>query len=83
MNYAITVTSKNQITIPTKIAKSLNIVPGDKLIAQSDGTLIKLQKAQSLLDSIAGSVEVPKAYRSKKVDFIIRDAKREFFKNKK
>ena len=83
MTFTITVTSKNQITIPARIAKLLKIHPGDKLSLMSSGESIQIQKAKSLLDALSGSVTLPIKYKDEPIEFIIRDAKREFFEKRR
>jgi len=42
-----------------------------------------MEKSQKLLDEIAGSLYLPKKYKDKTLDFIIRDSKQEYFSTKK
>lgn len=83
MLQTVKISSKRQITIPAKVYDALNLSEGDRLIVELHENKIVLQKAQTLLDEVAGSVELPERYRGKSMEFIIRDAKSEYFKRKK
>lgn len=77
-----TVTSKNQITIPAKIAKKLNLQGGEKVsISEKDGDII-ITSAVALVEKLAGSVRLPKRWQGKDIDEIIELAKYEHFKKK-
>lgn len=79
----VTITSKRQITIPAKIFNRLQLKEGDKLIAEVDSNKITLQKAQQLLDELVGSLRIPRRYKNKSLNFIIKEAKKEYFSTKK
>lgn len=79
----VTITSKRQITIPAKIFDRLQLKEGDKLIAEVDSNKITLQKAQQVLDELAGSLRIPRRYKNKSLNFIIKEAKKEYFSTKK
>lgn len=83
MLQTVRITSKRQITIPVKIFNQLGLNQGDKLIVEVDSNKIIMQKAQRLLDELAGSLKVPARYRNKPIDFIIKETKKEYFASKK
>lgn len=83
MLQTIKITSKRQITIPVEIFNYLNLKRGDRLIVDLEEDKIVMQGAQLLLDKIAGSLKPPRKYKNKSIDFIIRQAKREYFSAKK
>jgi AbrB family looped-hinge helix DNA binding protein len=83
MLQTVRITSKRQITIPARIFNLLGLNEGDKLIVEVDSNKIIMQKAQLLLDELAGSLKTPQRYKNKSLDFIIREAKKEYFASKK
>lgn len=79
----VRISSKRQITIPAKLFEALNLREGDRLSVQVVNNKLIMQKSQALLDDLAGSLELPEEYKNRSLDFIIRDAKKEYFKRKK
>ncbi len=77
-----TITSKNQITIPAKIAKKLNLKPGEKVKKKKKNGDIIITSAVALVEKLAGSVKLPKRWQGKDVDEVIELAKYEYFKKK-
>jgi len=47
-------------------------------ITINENSLI-MKKSEQLLNELAGSVTVPKRYKNKPIDFIIKEAKKEYF----
>lgn len=83
MLQSITITSKRQITIPSEIFRRLNLEQGDRLLIDVDDQKIYMQKAQNLLDELAGSVPIPSRFRRLSLDQIINKSKEEYFNEKK
>lgn len=83
MLQTVKISSKRQITIPSKIFEELQLNQGDRLVLKIQENKLVIQKALSLVEELAGSIKVPKKYKNKSIDFIIKDAKREYFKRKK
>ena len=79
----VRITSKRQITIPAEIYRNLSLNEGDDLLVAVQDNKIILQKGHELLQELAGSVQVPEKYHNKDLDFIIKDAKREYFKSRR
>lgn len=76
------ITSKLQLTIPVKIARSAGVKSGDRVsIAEEDGKIVIIPM-RKLVEELAGSVPVPEKWKGKDIDEIIRDGKDEYFKNK-
>lgn len=82
MLHTVKITSKRQITIPIKAYKQLHLDKDDQLTIRVVANSLVLQKAQSLLDSLAGSLKLPKKYRNKPLEEIIRQAKKDYFENR-
>ncbi|HIE23130.1 MAG TPA: AbrB/MazE/SpoVT family DNA-binding domain-containing protein [Candidatus Korarchaeota archaeon] len=75
----VTVTSKGQITIPSKLRKELKIVKGDKLLIMREGNAIKLVKVPKLSEMAGIDREVfAKRKPSKEIEEIRREWDREF-----
>ena len=83
MLQTVKISSKTQITIPVDIFNYLALNEGDRLIVNIDEGKIVMEKSQKILDEMAGSLYLPKKYKDKPLDFIIRDSKREYFATKK
>ncbi len=83
MLQTVKISSKRQITIPVIIFNSLGLNEGDRLVVNIDEGKIIMEKSQKILDEIAGSLTLPKKYKNKPLDFIIRDSRREYFAVKK
>lgn len=79
---AITVTSKNQITIPIDFIRKLNIKKGERLIISEENGVIFMQKNSQLLDKYQGFLKVPKHLRGRNLDDVIAQAKKERFSKK-
>jgi AbrB family looped-hinge helix DNA binding protein len=78
-----TITSKRQLTIPSKVFKTVGFKKGDKVIVEEENGALKIKKATALVEELAGSVKVPKHLMGVDVDEAIRIAKqRRFSKNK-
>ena len=83
MLQTVRISSKRQITIPVDIFNYLALNEGDRLIVNIDEGKIVMEKSQKLLDKMAGSLYLPKKFKNKSLDFIIRDSKQEYFTTKK
>lgn len=82
MSQTATITSKRQITIPSKLFKEIGLKEGEKIIvSEKDGDLV-LTPAVKLVKKLAGSIKVPKKWKGKDIDEIIEEAKYEYFRSK-
>ncbi len=77
-----TITSKNQITLPVKLVKKLNLKPGEKIVFSEENGKLVLTPAERLVEELAGSVPVPKKWQGKDINEIIDLAKDEYFRKK-
>ena len=77
-----TITSKRQLTIPSKIFKQMALKEGDKLVLSQEGQAIKLVSALSLVNRLSGSIEMPARFKGKSLDQIIAESKKEYFKKR-
>ncbi|RJS81740.1 AbrB/MazE/SpoVT family DNA-binding domain-containing protein [Candidatus Bathyarchaeota archaeon] len=75
----VTVTSKGQVTIPSRLRRKLNIVKGEKLLVTLEGNAIKLVKIPKLSEMAGVDKEVFAGRRpSEELEEIRREWDREF-----
>lgn len=76
----VTITSKRQLTLPSKLAKKLSLKAGQKMaVTEDDGRLI-LTPAEANVEKLAGTLTIPTNWQGKNMDRIIEDSKKEYFK---
>jgi len=75
----VTVTSKGQVTIPSRLRRKLNIVKGEKLLVTLEGNAIKLVKIPKLSEMAGVDKEVFAGRKpSEELEEIRREWDREF-----
>lgn len=57
MNYLGTITSKRQLTIPSKAFERTKLKKGDKVLIQEKDGELRIRKATSLVSELAGSLK--------------------------
>ncbi|EKD87522.1 MAG: hypothetical protein ACD_36C00039G0001 [uncultured bacterium] len=83
MQQIATITTKRQLTIPASMFEKIGLQSTRKVSVRAVGNQLIIEPATSLVESLAGSVQVPKKYRGKSADAMIKMAKREYFRKKK
>ena len=83
MNYIATITSKRQFTILVELYQALSLREGEKVLVTREKNTINISPVMQLVNQLAGSVKVPKAYKGLSTEAMIKKAKREYFRNKK
>ncbi|MBI4225871.1 AbrB/MazE/SpoVT family DNA-binding domain-containing protein [Candidatus Roizmanbacteria bacterium] len=78
----VRISSKRQITIPSKIFNELGIAKGDHLLAEKKGESILLTPAEVLVRSLAGAIKSSKKLTDEELEKIIKKSKKEHFKRK-
>lgn len=79
MIYIATLTSKRQLTLPSKLTQKLNLKPGEKItITEENGHLVMIP-AVKLVEELAGSLKVPSKFQGLNTNQIIEKAKKEYF----
>lgn len=79
MTHIATITSKRQLTIPIDLFNRFGLRSGQKVtIAQVDDRLV-IEPMLTIVESLAGSIAIPKRFQGLKVDQIIQRAKIEHF----
>lgn len=76
---AVTVTSKGQVTIPSKLRRELRIVKGEKLLVIREGNAIKMMPVPRLSRLAGVDREVFKGRKpSEEIGFLRKEWTREF-----
>jgi bifunctional DNA-binding transcriptional regulator/antitoxin component of YhaV-PrlF toxin-antitoxin module len=82
MQQVATITSKKQLTLPSKLFKKVGFKIGQKvMIRESEGKLI-IASGEKLVDELAGSVPIPKRWQGKDPNWMIDKAKEEYLSKK-
>lgn len=74
-----TITSKRQLTIPSKIFKKAGFKKGDMVIVKEEEGELRIKRAVDLVEELAGSVKVPEHLSGVDTDKAIRIAKGRYF----
>ena len=77
MTGLLTLSSKNQITLPANLARELNLKKGTKFWVKTEGKTIKLEKQEDTWDDLQGSLKDTSKTKGKTVLQIIELAKKE------
>jgi len=83
MQLLATITSKRQLTIPVAMFQNLGLQLTRKVLIRADGNVLTIEPASALVQSLAGSVQIPTKYKGKSTEDIIRDAKHKYFRKRK
>lgn len=79
MTHIATITSKRQLTIPIDLFNRFGLRSGQKvIIAQVDDRLV-IEPMLTIVESLAGSIPIPKRFQGLQVDQMIQRAKIEHF----
>lgn len=82
MNMLATITSKRQLTIPSRMFDLLGFKEGQKvLVTEEDGFLV-VKPAMRVINKLAGSVKVPTRFASLDIDEMIDRAKKEYHRGR-
>ncbi len=72
----VTMTSKNQITLPIEIARQLNVKPGDKLVVELiQDHVVLMPQPGSWADYVVGSVKGVYGTRKEDIDSYINEVR--------
>jgi bifunctional DNA-binding transcriptional regulator/antitoxin component of YhaV-PrlF toxin-antitoxin module len=72
-----TLSSKNQITLPKFVLQILGVEKGEKFFVETEDGVIKLKAAgKSVVDSLIGSIKIPKSKRGIPFDKVLEETKR-------
>jgi len=76
----LTITSKNQVTIPSSFSKEMKLKKGQLLVIEKRLNSLILTPAELMVKKLSGSVKVSKKIRD--MDKIITQAKKKHFAKK-
>lgn len=79
MNQLATITSKKQLTLPSKIFKQAGFKIGQKVTVWEKNGNIIITSSKNLVEDLAGSLTTPKKWQNKSTKQIIQKAKKEYF----
>lgn len=82
MNQMATITSKKQLTLPSKVFKKAGLRIGQKVLVAEENGRLTITPAEKLVEELAGSVPVPAKWRGKNIDQIIEESKNDYFRKK-
>ncbi len=82
MNQVATITSKMQLTMPINIAKKLGLKPGQKVFVSEHNGQATVTPIASLIEKLAGSLEIPERWKGNSIDHIIEQARAAHFAKK-
>lgn len=82
MTYIATITQKGQVTIPSDLFRRTSLKKGGRVIFSVQGDQVKLQSVLELINELAGSVKLSSKIKTKDLDKIIEQSKRDYFRNK-
>ena len=78
MQKVSTITSKRQLTIPSRMFRTVGFKEGQRvLIEDKEGTIV-VKPADEVVERLAGLVRVPPRFASLEIEEIIRRAKKEY-----
>lgn len=79
MNYIATLTSKRQLTLPSKLTRKLNLEPGEKIAIKEENGHLVMTPTVRLVEELAGSLKLPSKFKGLDTEQIIEKAKKEYF----
>ena len=80
MQKIITITSKRQITIPSRIFQAAGLAEGQKLLVSLIDDQIVINPATELIEDLAGSIIIPDRYKNLSPKALVEKAKKEYFR---
>lgn len=83
MTAIATITSKKQLTLPSKLFRKARFEIGQKLIVSEENGRLILTPAERLVEELAGSLSRPKKWKGKSLRQIREMSKDEYFRHQK
>lgn len=80
MTYIATITSKNQLTLPSELFRRADLHKGQKVVVSEEDGKIVLTPAEKLVEELGGSVPVPKEWKGKGLDQVIEESQESYFR---
>ena len=82
MTQLATITSKKQLTLPSKVFKKAGLRIGQKVIVSEENGHLLITPAERLVEDLAGSVSIPARLKGGDIDKIIEFSKGKYFRDK-
>jgi AbrB family looped-hinge helix DNA binding protein len=82
MRQTVRISSKRQITIPSRIFDELKMNQGDLLLVKRTDNSIVLTPAETLVKELTGILKLPKKLTDEELERMIKKSKNDYFKNK-
>lgn len=79
MHYIATLTSKRQLTLPSKLTRKLNLKPGEKMAIKEESGRLIMTPTVRLVEELAGSLKLPDKFKGLDTQQMIEKAKKEYF----
>ena len=83
MKQLATITSKRQLTIPVAIFDRMRFKKGERVLVFQRKETIVIRPVKNLVEELAGTISLPKRFKSFSLEKIIQRAKEEYFNRKK
>lgn len=77
MTAILTVTSKNQVTFPSELLAHLKVNKGDKLLLRAKGKSLEIEKIETGLKSLQGSLASTRIGKKMSLEEVIKKAEKE------
>ena len=82
MTQLATITSKKQLTLPSKVFKKAGLRIGQKVIVSEEDGHLLITPAEKLVEELAGSVSTPARLKGGDIDKVIELSKEKYFRDK-
>lgn len=79
MLQSVSISSKNQVTIPQVFAKSLNIKRGQRFVVEKVGNSLLFTPAAELVRRLSGIIQSKRPISTDELERMIEDAKMQYF----
>ncbi|OGG34734.1 hypothetical protein A2363_03180 [Candidatus Gottesmanbacteria bacterium RIFOXYB1_FULL_47_11] len=80
MLQSVSISSKNQLTIPSAFSKALNLKRGQRLVVERVGQSLVFTPAETLVHQLAGSIQSSKPISNDELERMIEEAKKQHFR---
>ena len=78
MQKVSTITSKRQLTIPSRLFRAVGFKEGQRVLIEDKNGTIVVKSADGVVERLTGSVHVPARFALLEIEEIIRRAKKEY-----
>lgn len=80
MLQSVSISSKNQLTIPSVFSKALNLKRGQRLVVEKVGNSLVFTPAEVLVRRLSGAIQSTKPISNNELEQMIEAAKQEHFR---